>query len=202
MTLAMDCWRSDGDFIGWFGSEKLFGCRAYWDGKEFWTRKGKIIPVPNFWKTKLPADIHLDGEIFAGRKNFEAAYAATEHGKFTPAVRFIAFDCPSVTGNWLERMKTAESVTKGLEFSGIVDSFIIESSMDWIKKMQRIISLGGEGLIMRNPAVTTYEIGRSLNYLRTVFVDYKMGTDYKMEMQNRWRLEKQPSLRKKPKKLE
>lgn len=193
ITLAMDFGHGSFDYTGWFGSEKLFGCRAYWDGNELWTRKGKIIQIPKFWKTKLPTDIHLDGEIFAGRKNFEAAYAATEHGEFTPDVRFIAFDCPSVTGNWLERMKKAESVTKGLEFSGIVESFIIGN---FLIDAKRIIDLGGEGLIMRNPSVTTYEIGRSLNYLRVVFLDTQ--TKYhQMEMQNRWRLEKQPSLRKK-----
>jgi DNA ligase len=183
MTLAVDM-AYNHDIDGWLASEKLFGCRAYWDGKEFWTRKGKIIQVPKFWKTKLPKDIHLDGEIFAGRKNFMAAYAATEYGQFTPDVKFVTFDCPSVTGNWLERMEIAKAATKGLDFSYAVDSFVIQSHFHWGFEMMQISKAGGEGVIMRNPAVTKYEIGRSLNYLRFVF------SDCKMEMQNRWRLEK------------
>jgi DNA ligase-1 len=169
MTLAVDCGKG-GPITGWFASEKLFGCRAYWDGKNFWTRKGKIIQVPKFWKNKLPKDIHLDGEIFAGRKNFEAAYAATEFGQFAPSVKFITFDCPSVTGNWLKRMETAKAVTKDLEFSGAVDSFVIQSTIHWVTEWKRMQDAGCEGMILRNPAVTTYEIGRSLNYLRIVFL--------------------------------
>ena len=181
MTLATD-WRGS-NVNGWFGSEKLFGCRAYWDGKEFWTRKGKIVQVPKHWKAKLSNDVHLDGEIWAGRKSFQAAYEATEYGKFTPDVRFIAFDCPSVQGNWLERMDTAKLVTKDLEFSSTVKSFIIDKH--WVRDcMFPIINRGGEGIIMRNPAATNYEIGRSKNYLRFVL------SICKMEMQNRWRLEK------------
>jgi len=97
MALAVN--HDNEDVCGWFVSEKLFGCRAYWDGKEMWTRKGKIVQIPKSWKLKLPTDIHLDGEIYAGRENFDAAYAATELGRFTPEVRFITFDCPSVIGN-------------------------------------------------------------------------------------------------------
>jgi DNA ligase-1 len=168
MTLAMD-WAGRGvptDIpLGWLGSEKLFGCRAYWDGKELWTRKGKTIQVPNFWKAKLPTDIHLDGEIYAGRKNFMAAYAATEYGKFSPEVKFIAFDCPSVKGNWLERMNAAKAKTNNLEFSGAVDSFVLPTkAFEWGTEVGRMSRSGAEGLIMRNPETKIYEVGRSQNY--------------------------------------
>jgi len=197
MTLATDYITKDGviDAGGWFGSEKLFGCRAYWDGKEFWTRKGKIIQVPDFWKAKLPTDIHLDGEIYAGRKNFMAAYAATEHGKFIPEVKFIAFDCPSVTGNWLERMDTAKAITKNLEFSGTVDSFVLpHDSSQCCIKIGQLSRAGSEGLIIRNPETKIYEVGRSTNYLRIIFQRYG-----EMEMQKRWKLETQMSPHKRTK---
>jgi len=36
MTLAVD-WHGHTLIDGWLASEKLNGCRAYWDGSGFWT---------------------------------------------------------------------------------------------------------------------------------------------------------------------
>ena len=65
MTLAVDL-SGESRIDGWLASEKLNGCRAYWTGKEFFTRGGNVIHAPA-WFTKGLPDLHLDGEINAGR---------------------------------------------------------------------------------------------------------------------------------------
>jgi len=55
------------DVSGWLMSEKLDGCRAYWDGGKMWSRGGKQILLPNEMLAALPAGVALDGEIHAGR---------------------------------------------------------------------------------------------------------------------------------------
>ena len=50
------------DPTGWWISEKLDGVRAYWDGKNFYSRNNLRFDAPEWFKEKLPADSHLDGE--------------------------------------------------------------------------------------------------------------------------------------------
>lgn len=82
----------------WFASEKLDGMRAWWDGgitrgmfadevawantekdgryisrpvaTGLWSRYGKPIAAPDWWLDKLPP-FPLDGELYAGRKQFQ-----------------------------------------------------------------------------------------------------------------------------------
>ena len=60
MTLGTD-YTPDVNPVGWLVSEKLNGCRAYWDGSQFWTRGGNVIAAPDWFIDGLPA-VHLDGE--------------------------------------------------------------------------------------------------------------------------------------------
>jgi len=50
---------------GWFMTEKYDGIRGYWDGKQFWSKRGNIINVPESFKSGLPR-YHLDGEFWGG----------------------------------------------------------------------------------------------------------------------------------------
>ena len=54
----------------WFMSEKLDGIRAYWNGKELLTRKGKKIHLPKEFLKNFP-NFELDGELWTKRNDFE-----------------------------------------------------------------------------------------------------------------------------------
>ena len=56
---------------GWLISEKLDGCRAYWDGKTLFSRYGNKLNAPKWFKDKLPKNLALDGELFTKRDDFE-----------------------------------------------------------------------------------------------------------------------------------
>lgn len=81
------------DVAGWLMSEKLNGCRAYWDGTQMWSRGGRVIDIPGEMRSLLPA-YALDGEIHAGRGGFETSRQAVQYGRWTPACEFSAFDAP------------------------------------------------------------------------------------------------------------
>ena len=58
--------------IGWLCSEKFDGYRARWipDKRIFLSRNQKIFNAPEWFKATLPK-VNLDGELFAGRENFQ-----------------------------------------------------------------------------------------------------------------------------------
>jgi len=173
MTLAVDmhgCHSVD----GWLASEKLNGCRSYWDGVQFWTRGGKVIKAPK-WFTKSLPQMHLDGEIHAGRGvgfgNENSAYkvamtAVRRGGEWfnecdEEPIRFTAFDAPQVAGNWLDRL-TAIPAGMRIEHVRIADIHHFVSYLTNLRK------LGAEGAMFRNPT-TYYETGCTENLLRWKF---------------------------------
>lgn len=112
---------------GYFLSEKLDGIRVLWDGGAtrghlkkdvpwantvkdsryvrdvvctgLWTQYGNPIQAPDWFLDKLPPAL-LEGELFAGRGNFQKLTSAVK--KLAPLdsewenVRFVAFDAPSI----------------------------------------------------------------------------------------------------------
>ena len=144
---------------GWLASEKLDGCRAYWDGSKLWTRQGNEINLPRI-TASLPRGVHLDGEIWAGRGSFTTARLATQYGKDAPAVRFVAFDAPKAQGFWLDRINFAASV-----WTDCVAAWVVKSSSELVKQMNQIVSAGGEGIVIRKPG-EPYSSGRFHHVLK------------------------------------
>lgn len=158
MTLLTD-WQGQ-RVTGMLASEKLDGCRAYWDGETLWTRGGKAINLPRI-TSALPRGVHLDGEVWAGRGGFSAARVAVQFGKDAPSVRFVAFDAPQAVGTWAQRMDAARAV-----WIDCVDCWIVDSVESLAGSIAAIQSAGGEGIVLRNPETINYEKGRTTNALK------------------------------------
>jgi DNA ligase-1 len=149
MMLGKD-WDGEQDLTGWCLSEKLNGCRAYWDGEQFWTRGGHVIPnVPRRILATMPRGAHLDGEMFAGYGQLEAARLAVQFGKFTAAVRFIAFDAPQIPGLWPRRLAAA----KALFPHWVPHITVARDNAHLVSLMARVVAQGGEGLVARAPGL-------------------------------------------------
>ncbi len=164
MTLLTDY--AGQDVAGWFASEKLDGVRAYWDGREFWTRGGKRIDAPSWFTADLPTGIALDGEIHAGRGCLETAKLTVQHGKHWLAVEFVTFDAPGASGNWLERIGYARQVVFRCHHPVIQLLAPCQGRQQLAAQVRQIVADGGEGIVLRNPAVTRYEVGRTANAVR------------------------------------
>jgi DNA ligase 1 len=184
MTLAVD-FIGQHSPVGWLASEKLNGCRAYWDGRQFWTRGGSVIAAPKWFTRGLPA-IPLDGEIHCGRdghrggKSFQVARIAVQHGgcwfeEISPVtgtpIQFAVFDFPALSANWQRRMIEAHRAIKSCVHAAAVRVTRITGPHHFVDYLVRIRKLGGEGGMFRNPETIGYETGRSENLLRFKYVD-------------------------------
>jgi len=165
MTLLKD-WNGKTNLTGWHFSEKLDGCRAFWDGNALWTRDGNRIPAPQTFTRQLPAGVRLDGELWAGRDTFTIARLATQYGQWTPEIKFMVFDAPDAAGTWLGRMQAAEALLAGNGVARTVKRGVIKDFFHLCKVFFAIRGALGEGLVLRNPAFVGYERGRSKNALR------------------------------------
>ncbi len=93
-------------------------------------------------------------------------YIATEKyngGRATPSMRFMVFDCPSVKGNYLDRLKAAKKyeggplkVVPGKTIAGLNEARIL---------LTKIVKRRGEGLILREPDIK-YKAGRTSAILK------------------------------------
>jgi DNA ligase-1 len=155
-------WRGE-DVRGWFATEKLDGGRGYWDGARMWSRSGRVIPIPQEWSKRLPK-IALDGEIFAGRGNWETTVAAVVRNQWTPEVVFMVFDAPGIEGCWSKRIATATRKLR-CNFAAAVPFETVHDLMHVSLMFRRVRAERGEGLILRRPRIP-YNTERTADVLK------------------------------------
>lgn len=141
--------------VGWQASEKYDGVRAYWDGQTLWTRSGRPIALPGSLARQLPT-CPLDGEVWAGYGEFNAARAAANRGRFSAAVRFIVFDAPGESGAWPARLAAARARIGQSLFCEVVTPVEIQSHAQLDALFCAVKARGGEGLMLRHPGPLRY----------------------------------------------
>ncbi len=163
-------WDTLSDVAGWWMSEKLDGVRAYWDGKQFISRQGNVYMAPDWFIEDLPDDVHLDGELWMGRKMFQKAVSIVrrmDKSDQWKEIKFLVFDAPKL-GEVFEariafiRQFLDERQTKYAEPHVHTRC---ESTDHLKEELARVESLGGEGLMLRKPG-SKYEVGRSHTLLK------------------------------------
>ena len=150
-------------------SEKYDGLRGYWDGRQLWSRKGKVIHAPDYFLAELPRDIALDGELWIGRGQFEettsTVLSETPDDRWK-SVHFMVFDAPKAKGTFEERMQFLQAtLPKGNRFAKLVVQGRCQGTAQLLAERDRIVELGGEGLMLRQPE-SEYEPGRSPTLLK------------------------------------
>ncbi|KAF8322424.1 DNA ligase/mRNA capping enzyme [Cantharellus anzutake] len=164
-------WDLDGqDPAGWWASEKLDGVRAYYDGKRLISRLGNPFAAPQWFLDELPKNITLDGELFAGRRNFQdvVSIVRAANSPSWKEVKYHIFDVPSAGNEPFEQRMSILSKTfldgsdtseEGARFTGkskvdhvIVEQQTIVRDRDHVLEMlKEVESRGGEGLMLREP---------------------------------------------------
>lgn len=167
--LLANVWTSSVDPSGWWMSEKYDGVRGFWDGQKLSTRNGNAIHAPDFFLAEFPAGIALDGELWMGRGKFEettSTVLADKPDERWKQVRFMAFDAPLTAGTFEERTKFVTTILAAKsEFVKPVPHERCKSAAHLIAERDRIVGLGGEGLMLRKPE-SAYEAGRSPTLLK------------------------------------
>ena len=167
--LLANVWDASIDPTGWWMSEKYDGLRGYWDGGKLWTRQGNLIHAPDYFLAELPRDIALDGELWIGHGRFEETVStvrAQNPDDRWQRVQFMVFDAPVAKGAFEERMRFLHAtLPEGNRFVRVVVQERCQSVKHLLAERDRVIKMGGEGLMLRQPQ-SPYEAGRSPTLLK------------------------------------
>jgi DNA ligase-1 len=166
--------------IGWWMSEKYDGQRALWDGTNFVSRgkSSRIYPyIPSFIKDLMPKEVVLDGEFFLGRDRFQelgflrSTKGSPEIDSKWRKISYQVFDLVS-DEPFEKRMELLEQL-KLPDFVKITKQKLVKSEEHINKFYNKVISLGGEGLMIRAPKI---------GYIhRRTWLMYKLKPDFDSE---------------------
>lgn len=162
-------WENDVDLSDWWMSEKLDGVRAYWDGAKFLSRQGNEFHAPDWFVDGLP-EAPLDGELWMDRKAFQRTVSIvrrqdrSDHWK---QIRYVVFDAPGVQDAFEGRLNAVRDFVSAAdsEFIDALEHSRCTGLTHLREELQRVESLGGEGLMLRQPE-SSYEAGRSMTLLK------------------------------------
>jgi len=160
-------WAEADNPTGWWMSEKLDGCRAIWDGSQFLSRNGNIFHAPDWFKAQMPNDT-LDGELFLDRGEFQRTMSIVR--RHSPderwkEIKFMVFDAPDQGGTFEDRIKALTEIISGSKYVVLVEHTLCTGKDHLETELNRVISLRGEGLMLRQPG-SYYQRSRSSTLLK------------------------------------
>jgi DNA ligase 1 len=167
--LLAQTWTNDVDLAGWWMSEKLDGVRAYWDGKQLLSRLGNVLHAPDWFVADLP-ETPLDGELWLARKSFQRTVSIVrrqDKSDHWREISYLIFDAPAERAPFEQRLAALKDAMQGsrakhLQLLGHQQCQSVEHLRE---ELARVESLGGEGLMLRQPG-SSYEAGRSSTLLK------------------------------------
>jgi DNA ligase-1 len=167
--LLADPWAPDLDVTGWWLSEKLDGQRAYWDGKQFWSRYGNPIRPPDWFVAGLPAE-PLDGEMWIGRGQFQRTSGLVrrqDRHEFWKEIRYVIFDAPGQDREFEARLAFLQDVLRrqAPPYARALEHKLCQGKDHLFAELAEVQRLGGEGLMLRQPG-SRYVAGRSATLLK------------------------------------
>lgn len=161
--MLLKTYQPNQDITGWLMSEKLDGVRGYWDGKHLISRQGNVFNSPKWFTENFPP-FELDGELWLARGKFQETVSIVRQqnpDKRWQLITYNIFEVPNQSGGLLNRLSVLRTFLKQNpnSFIKIIKQTMIKSNQDVKNELKRILALGGEGLVVRNP-VTGYKTGR------------------------------------------
>jgi DNA ligase 1 len=151
-------------------SEKYDGVRGYWDGEKLLTRSGAVIPAPAWFTAHWPKT-PMDGELWAGRGQFELASATIRQ---QPAddeawrrIRYMVFDVPGQPGTFDQRIPVLQRQVAALDLPWVqaVRQFKVADEAELKRRLDAVVQAGGEGLVLHRGA-SLYHAGRHGDLLK------------------------------------
>ena len=177
--LLAHTWTDDVDPSGWWMSEKMDGVRAYWSGRHFFSRNGKVAYAAPAWFTECLPKVALDGELCAGRGTFQRSLSIVSKKSPDPdswrAITFHIFDAPEHEQlRFEQRLEVLQQLLgAGTETPAHVRLLTHTRCRDREHLRQELAAVEaqhGEGLMLRQPG-SFYERKRSHTLLKVKSVD-------------------------------
>ncbi len=170
LLLANDYEQAEVDLSRYWLSEKYDGVRAYWDGGRLLTRAGNPISAPD-WFTRGWPDTPLDGELWAGRGQFEQVTATVRDidpdDTAWRHIQFMVFDLPAHGGTFNERLMTLRALLPSLhvDWMHAVTQLRVADEAALQRHLEAIAAAGGEGLMLHRDD-SVYRAERSDDLLK------------------------------------
>lgn len=153
----------------WWMSEKLDGIRAIWDGDKLYYKSGKLINAPEFFLSKLPKNIALDGELYIDRGSFKKISSITSSLKPDikewGLIQYKIIDILTINKKFEDRMKKIKELDIENEIVQKITHIKIKNAEHLYQYLHHISNSGGEGLMLRKPN-SFYEYKRSMILLK------------------------------------
>ena len=168
-TLAQ-AYRPGIDVTAYWVSEKYDGVRAFWTGQELLSRQGLPIRAPAWFTSGWPS-VPMDGELWAGRGQFERVQATVAQGlpQDAPwrALRYMVFDLPGQPGGFGERLPHLRQTVAALNQPWVqaVPQWRVASHTALMQQLRTHEKAGAEGLMLRRDDAP-YRGGRSDDLLK------------------------------------
>jgi DNA ligase-1 len=151
-------------------SEKYDGVRGYWDGEKLRARSGAVIDAPAWFTANWPKT-PMDGELWAGRGQFEQASATIR--QLTPDdeawrhIRYMVFDLPGHAGTFDQRIPALQQLVAQIDHAWVqaVAQFKVADEKALKRKLDEAVQGGGEGLVLHRGA-SLYRAGRTDDLLK------------------------------------
>jgi DNA ligase-1 len=162
-------WDNHQDLTDWWISEKLDGVRALWDGQQFLSRQGNRFHAPAWFVAGFP-EVPLDGELWLARKSFQRTVSTVrrqDQSEGWREIKFVVFDAPQVAAPFETRMAFVSTTFQEQKpaYADVLKQERCKGQTHLREELARIVSLGGEGLMLRQPE-SLYEPGRSSTLLK------------------------------------
>jgi DNA ligase 1 len=141
------------DLADYWVSEKYDGIRGWWDGHKLLTRSGQRVHSPPWFTAGWP-NVPMDGELWIGRRRFEALSAAVRDtvpvDEAWREVKFMVFDLPAHGGAFNERMIALQALAQSLAIPWVqpVEQFKVDDSTALQAQIHAMVAAGGEGLML------------------------------------------------------
>lgn len=165
-VLLSEKWEPSMDPTGYWISEKLDGVRALWNGKTFLSREGEEFTAPDWFTDVLPKDILLDGELYAGRGKIQDVVTILRSGNsldWKGRIQYHIFDIVDRSAGvpFEERISQLQRLFPvKIDWICLVDHEKCRSREHLQQRLNAVLKLGGEGVMLREPK-SVYASGRS-----------------------------------------
>jgi len=143
--------------------------RAVWTGRQFLSRQGNLYRAPAWFTADLP-QFPLDGELWLDRQAFQRTVSIVrrhDEPEAWQSIRYVVFDAPTTEGPFESRLQRCHE--HFAQYPALYAEVLAQEPCRGVAHLQaeldRVIQLGGEGLMLRQPA-SPYVVGRSATLLK------------------------------------
>jgi DNA polymerase/3'-5' exonuclease PolX len=193
--------------IGWYESEKFDGYRTIYDKtyEKFISRNDKEFHAPQWFLDSILSENSLDGELWAGRNNFDMMGIVRKKEPIDEEwfdIQYLVYDIPDLDKPFEERLKELKKIVVkskiqwnklkkdlpspycNLECPIVFAEQTLIKSQDHFQTLyDDIISKGGEGIMLKHPSAPYINKKRSSFMLKVkpafdseaIIIDHKEG---------------------------